>query len=143
MITKSIGLAAASVFLFFNAAALASPKPVIEELFKSNQTLGGRSVVYPEGTPEMRVYKVTLAPGSTIPLHTHPSPVVAFVQEGALHNIRLVDGAEVVDLIVAGQGFLEGSPDEPHYVVNKGSIPAVLMVTFASVEGLPNLVKIN
>ena len=143
MITKSIGLAAASVFLFFNAAALASPKPVIEELFKSNQTLGGRSVVYPEGTPEMRVYKVTLAPGSTIPLHTHPSPVVAFVQEGALHNIRLVDGAEVVDLIVAGEGFLEGSPDEPHYVVNKGSIPAVLMVTFASVEGLPNLVKIN
>ena len=143
MIAKSIGLAAASVFLFFNAAALASPKPVIEELFKSNQTLGGRSVVYPEGTPEMRVYKVTLAPGSTIPLHTHPSPVVAFVQEGALHNIRLVDGAEVVDLIVAGQGFLEGSPDEPHYVVNKGSIPAVLMVTFASVEGLPNLVKIN
>ncbi|QNI94564.1 cupin domain-containing protein [Synechococcus sp. A15-127] len=143
MVAKSIGLAAASVFLFFNAAALASPKPVIEELFKSNQTLGGRSVVYPEGTPEMRVYKVTLAPGSTIPLHTHPSPVVAFVQEGALHNIRLVDGAEVVDLIVAGQGFLEGSPDEPHYVVNKGSIPAVLMVTFASVEGLPNLVKIN
>ena len=143
MIAKSIGLAAASVFLFFNAAALASPKPVIEELFKSNQTLGGRSVVYPEGTPEMRVYKVTLAPGSTIPLHTHPSPVVAFVQEGALHNIRLVDGAEVVDLIVAGEGFLEGSPDEPHYVVNKGSIPAVLMVTFASVEGLPNLVKIN
>ena len=143
MVAKSIGLAAASVFLFFNAAALASPKPVIEELFKSNQTLGGRSVVYPEGKPEMRVYKVTLAPGSTIPLHTHPSPVVAFVQEGALHNIRLVDGAEVVDLIVAGQGFLEGSPDEPHYVVNKGSIPAVLMVTFASVEGLPNLVKIN
>ena len=143
MVAKSIGLAAASVFLFFNAAALASPKPVIEELFKSNQTLGGRSVVYPEGTPEMRFYKVTLAPGSTIPLHTHPSPVVAFVQEGALHNIRLVDGAEVVDLIVAGQGFLEGSPDEPHYVVNKGSIPAVLMVTFASVEGLPNLVKIN
>ena len=143
MVAKSIGLAAASVFLFFNAAALASPKPVIEELFKSNQTLGGRSVVYPEGMPEMRVYKVTLAPGSTIPLHTHPSPVVAFVQEGALHNIRLVDGAEVVDLIVAGQGFLEGSPDEPHYVVNKGSIPAVLMVTFASVEGLPNLVKIN
>ena len=143
MVAKSIGLAAASVFLFFNSAALASPKPVIEELFKSNQTLGGRSVVYPEGTPEMRVYKVTLAPGSTIPLHTHPSPVVAFVQEGALHNIRLVDGAEVVDLIMAGEGFLEGSPDEPHYVVNKGSIPAVLMVTFASVEGLPNLVKIN
>ena len=143
MVAKSIGLAAASLFLFLNAAALASPKPVIEELFKSNQTLGGRSVVYPEGKPEMRVYKVTLAPGSTIPLHTHPSPVVAFLQEGALHNIRLVDGAEVVDLIVAGQGFLEGSPDEPHYVVNKGSIPAVLMVTFASVEGLPNLVKIN
>ena len=91
----------------------------------------------------MRVYKVTLAPGSTTPLHTHPSPVVAFVQEGALHNVRVVDGAEVVDLIVAGEGFLEGSPDEPHYVVNKGTTPAVVMVTFASVEGMPNLVAID
>ena len=140
---KSIGLAAASTLLFFNVSALAAPKPVIDELFKSNQTLGGRSVVYPEGKPEMRVYKVTLAPDSTIPLHTHPSPVVAFVQEGALHNVRVVDGAEVVDLIVAGEGFLEGSPDEPHYVVNKGTTPAVVMVTFASVEGMPNLVAID
>lgn len=143
MVAKSFGLIAASAVLFFNAAAFAAPKPVIEELFKSNQTLGGRSVVYPEGKPEMRVYKVTLAPGSTIPLHTHPSPVVAFVQQGAIHNVRLVDGVEVVDLIAAGQGFLEGSPDEPHYVVNKGTTPAVVMVTFASVEGLPNLVKID
>ena len=65
------------------------------------------------------------------------------VQEGALHNVRVVDGAEVVDLIVAGEGFLEGSPDEPHYVVNKGTTPAVVMVTFASVEGMPNLVAID
>ena len=143
MALKTSGWVAAAAVLFFNSVALASPKPVIQELFKANQTLGGRSVVYPEGRPEMRVYRVTLEPGSTIPIHTHPSPVVAFVQEGEIHNVRLVDGAEVVDVIMAGQGFLEGSPDEPHYVVNKGVRPAVLMVTFASVQGLPNLVNVN
>ena len=143
MIAKLLGLPLATACLFFNATALAAPKPVIQELFKAHQTLGGRTVAYPEGKPEMRVYRVTLAPGSIIPLHTHPSPVVALVQDGVINNVRQVDGAEVVDVIAAGQGFLEGSPDEPHYVVNKGSIPAVLMVTFASVEGLPNLVKID
>ena len=143
MVVKSVGLAASAACLFFNAAALAAPKPVVQELFKANQTLGGRTVTYPDGKPEMRVYRVTLAPGSTIPLHTHPSPVVAFVQNGVIHNVRLVDGAEVVDVITAGQGFLEGSPDEPHYVVNKGLTSAVVMVTFASVEGLPNLLAID
>ncbi len=143
MVAKSLALAASVACLFLNAPALAAPKPVIQELFKANQTLGGRTVAYPDGKPEMRVYRVTLAPSSSIPLHTHPSPVVAFVQNGVIHNVRLVDGAEVVDVITAGQGFLEGSPDEPHYVVNKGSVPAVVMVTFASVEGLPNLVAID
>ena len=143
MLSKIFGLAAASLLVLTGNAAIASPKPIIEELLRSSQTLGGGTVAYPEGTPEMRVYRVTLAPGSTIPIHTHPSPVVAFVQEGEIHNVRLVDGAEVVDVIMAGQGFLEGSPDEPHYVVNKGVRPAVLSVTFASVEGLPNLVNVN
>ena len=143
MVAHSWGLALAFSFLSFNAAALAAPKPHIQELFRANQTLGGRTVIYPEGKPEMRVYRVTLEPGATIPLHTHPSPVVAFVQEGVINNVRVIDGAEVVDVIGTGEGFLEGAPDEPHYVVNKSSIPAVVMVTFASVEGLPNLVKTN
>ena len=58
-------------------------------------------------------------------------------------NVRLVDGNEVVSVVQPGDGFLEGHPDELHYVTNKGSEPAEALVTFASVEGLPNLVPMQ
>ena len=142
MILRASGLAAASV-LIFSGAALASPQPITEELFRANRTLGGRVVAYPEGTPEMRVYRITLPVGAKIPLHIHPSPVVVVVEQGSLSNVRIVDGAEVTDIVEAGDGFLEGNPEEPHYVVNKGSEPAVSLVTFASVEGMPNMVRVE
>ena len=142
MILRASGLAAASV-LIFSGAALASPQPITEELFRANRTLGGRVVAYPEGTPEMRVYRITLPVGAKIPLHIHPSPVVVVVEQGSLSNVRIVDGAEVTDIVEAGDGFLEGNPEEPHYVINKGSEPAVSLVTFASVEGMPNMVRVE
>lgn len=142
MILRASGLAAASV-LIFSCAALASPQPITEELFKANRTLGGRVVAYPEGTPEMRVYRITLPVGAKIPLHIHPSPVMVVVEQGSLSNVRIVDGAEVTDIVEAGDGFLEGNPEEPHYVINKGSEPAVSLVTFASVEGMPNMVQVE
>ena len=142
MILRASGLAAASV-LIFSGAALASPQPITEELFTANRTLGERVVAYPEGTPEMRVYRITLPVGAKIPLHIHPSPVVVVVEQGSLSNVRIVDGAEVTDIVEAGDGFLEGNPEEPHYVGNKGSEPAVSLVTFASVEGMPNMVRVE
>ena len=142
MILRASGLAAASV-LIFSGAALASPQPITEELFRANRTLGGRVVAYPEGTPEMRVYRITLPVGAKIPLHIHPSPVVVVVEQGSLSNVRIVDGAEVTDIVEAGDGFLEGNPEEPHYVINKGSQPAVSLVTFASVVGMPNMVRVE
>ena len=142
MILRASGLAAASV-LIFSGAALASPQPITEELFTANRTLGERVVAYPEGTPEMRVYRITLPVGAKIPLHIHPSPVVVLVEKGSLSNVRIVDGAEVTDIVEAGDGFLEGNPEEPHYVINKGSEPAVSLVTFASVEGMPNMVRVE
>ena len=142
MILRASGLAAASV-LIFSGAVLASPQPITEELFTANRTLGGSVVAYPEGTPEMRVYRITLPVGAKIPLHIHPSPVVVVVEQGSLSNVRIVDGAEVTDIVEAGDGFLEGNPEEPHYVINKGSEPAVSLVTFASVEGMPNMVRVE
>ena len=139
---KAVAAVTASL-CFLTTPALAEPKPILEELLSVNQTLGGRQVQYPEGKPEMRLFRVTLPVGSKIPLHVHPSPVIVYVQQGSLTNVRLVDGKEVGDVITAGKGFLEGSPDEPHYVVNQGAEPVVLLVTFASVEGLPNLMRIQ
>ena len=121
----------------------AAPQPVIQELFKASRTPGDRVVAYPQGTPEMRVVRVSLPVGATIPLHTDPSPVVVVVTKGAMTNVRLVDGSEVVSVVQPGDGFLEGHPDKPHYVTNRGPEPAEALVTFASVEGLPNMVPMQ
>ena len=142
MITKILGYVAFSTLLIVGPV-LATPKPILEELVKEHQTLGGSLVKYPEGTPEMRFYKVTIPQGAKIPLHTHPSPVIVYVNKGELTNVRIVNGKEVTDIIKSGSGFLEGSPNEPHYVINNGLQPVVLFVTFASVQGMPNLIKIE
>ncbi len=133
----------ASALILSTGAVQATPKPVIEELFSASQTLGGRAVAYPAGTPEMRIYRLTLPVGAKIPLHIHPSPVVVVVEKGALSNVRIVDGEEVTSVITAGEGFLEGHPAEPHYVINQGHEPVVSLVAFASVEGLPNLIRVD
>ena len=142
MALKVFGYAAASALLI-SSNALAMPKPVIEELFKANRTLGGSVVAYPEGTPEMRVYRITLPVGARIPLHIHPSPVVVVVEQGRLTNVRIVGDKEETNVIEAGDGFLEGHPKEPHYVINEGPEAAVSLVTFASVEKMPNMILIK
>lgn len=134
---KRFGLATGLMLLANSVQA--APQPEIQQLFKASRTPGERVVAYPQGTPEMRVVRVSLPVGATIPLHTHPSPVVVVVTKGAMTNVRLVKGVEVVNVVRAGDGFLEGHPDEPHYVTNRGPEPAEAMVTFASVEGLPNM----
>ena len=138
---KQLGWAAGLMLLASNVQA--APQPEIQELFKASRTPGNRVVAYPQGTPEMRVVRVGLPVGATIPLHTHPSPVVVVVTKGAMTNVRLVDGNEVVSVVRPGDGFLEGHSDEPHYVTNKGPEPAEALVTFASVEGLPNMIPIQ
>ena len=129
--------------LLISSPASGIPKPIVEELLKEHRTLGDKVVKYPEGTPEMRFYKVTIPRGAKIPLHIHPSPVIVYVNKGELTNVRIINKKEVTDIIKSGSGFLEGSPDEPHYVTNNGLEPVVLFVTFASVEGMPNLIKIE
>ena len=137
---KQFGWAAGLMLLA--SSVQAAPQPEIQELFKASRTPGRRVVAYPQGTPEMRVVRVGLPVGATIPLHTHPSPVVVVVTKGTMTNVRLLNGNEVVSMVRPGDGFL-GHPDEPHYVTNKGPEPAEAIVTFASVEGLPNMVPMN
>ena len=71
-------------------------------------------------------------------MHIHPSPVVVVVEKGRLSNVRIVDGVEVSETLESGEGFLEGHPAEPHYFINRGIRPVVSLVTFVSVEGMPN-----
>ena len=121
MFLKGIGIA--SSLLLCSSHALATPQPMIEEFFTASRIPGGRIVSYPEGTPEMRVYRITIPVGGKIPVHIHPSPVVVVLEKGRLSNVRIIDGVEVSQTLESGEGFLDGHPAEPHYVINRGSRP--------------------
>ena len=112
----------------------------IEAIFSGSKTLNGTDLVYPEGKPELRMFRVELPAGGKIPLHTHPAPMLVYVQatdSGELLNTRVqTDGREVSSVFKPGESFIEGA-SEPHYVENKGDTPTVVWVMVASVEGLP------
>jgi quercetin dioxygenase-like cupin family protein len=91
----------------------------------------------------MRVYRITLPVDAKIPLHIHPAPVVVIVEQGELSNVRIVNGAEETDTIKPGDGFIEGHPEEPHYVINSETKSAISLMTFASVEGMPKTVPVQ
>ena len=122
---------------------MATSQPLIEQLFTASRTSGGRVVSYPEGISEMRIYRITIPVGAKIPLHIHPSPVVVVDEKGRLSNVRIIDGVEVSETLESGEGFLEGHPAEPHYVINRGIRPVASLVTFASVEGIPNQIQLR
>ena len=126
-----------------NQKAVASPtstKPSIQEIFTSSATLNGTALKYPEGKPELRLYRVEIPAGGKIPLHTHPAPMMVYVQgvrSGSLLNTRVqADGTEIKTVFKPGEAFVEGA-NEPHYVENTGKEPTIIWVTVASVEGMP------
>ena len=117
-----------------------SDKPVIEEIFTSSETLNGTLLKYPTGQAELRLYRVEIPAGGKIPLHTHPAPMMVYVQgvrSGSLLNTRVQpDGTEIKTVFKPGEAFVEGA-NEPHYVENLGKEPTIVWVTVASVEGMP------
>jgi len=121
-------------------ADAASSEVKVEEVFSGSETLNGTQLSYPEGKTELRLYRVEIPVGGKIPLHTHPAPMLVYVQgvdSGDLLNTRVQpDGSEVSSVFKPGESFLEGS-SEPHFVENRSDKPTVVWVMVASAEGLP------
>ena len=117
-----------------------SDKTVIQEIFTSSETLNGTPLKYPTGQAELRLYRVEIPAGGKIPLHSHPAPMMVYVQgvdSGSLLNTRLkADGIEVQTVFKPGEAFVEGA-NEPHFVENVGKEPTIVWVTVASAKSIP------
>ena len=79
MISKSLNTSVSLLFLF-PSPALASPDHVIEELVSVNKPLEAEQS-FIQRVRLKCVFTDTLDPGAKIPLHTHPSPVVVYLQQ--------------------------------------------------------------
>ena len=123
--------------LVFVAPAIASAEPiVVTDIFSSSTTIEGDSFNYPSAKVEMRLVRGEFEEGSTFPLHTHATPLLGYIEQGEL-TLTKEDGSS--QSFGSGESFVLGPKTPPHTMGNTGKGTAVMWVTFAASEDLPNL----
>ena len=88
---------------------------------------------YPTGQPQLTTIKLTLAPHTALPWHTHPFPNSVYVVSGTLTLRDRDDGKSLV--VHEGQAVAE-SVDVVHRG-ESGDEPTVLLITYAGTPGVP------
>ena len=119
--------------------ASATSELQIRPILQTTTGLSGKAFAYPEGEAELRLLRVEFPVGGSVPLHTHPAPLIAYVLQGQIRHTR----GDQVNTFGPGQAFVESDQGGPHTVENIGEEPAVVFVAVASRQGLPttNLVS--
>ena len=137
---KGILLIFFSLFLVFSSNtvfAIENKSPVdVKEIFTSSKTIDGNSFNYPKGKAEMRLIRVEVEKGATIPMHSHPIPLMGHIESGQL-TLEKRSGASKT--FKQGDSFVLSSNTPPHSMGNKGNTSAVMWVAVASAEGIPTL----
>ena len=81
---------------------------------------------------DIAMAKITVDPGGSSGWHSHPGGAIIIVKEGTLTTYRSVGRKCEATTYSAGQAFIE-RPGEVDQVLNTGSVPYVLYVTFPRV----------
>ena len=113
--------------------ASATKELQITPILQTTTGLSGKAFAYPEGEAELRLLRVEFPVGGSVPLHTHPAPLIAYVSQGQIRHTR----GDQVNTFGPGQAFVESDQGGPHTVENIGEEPAVVFVAVASKQGLP------
>ena len=140
MISKyhSIGIAAivtgaslTAVFAQNGANRVASGQREI--LLQTTQSWNGKPYThYPTGHPQLTTIKLTIAPHTALPWHTHPFPNVVYVLSGTL---TLHDKASGKTQVVH-QGQAVGESVDDVHRGESGDEPTVLLITYAGTPGV-------
>ena len=105
-----------------------------EVLLQTDKSWNGKQYThYPTGQVQLTTLKVTLAPHTALPWHTHPFPNVVYVLSGTL---TLHDKASGKTLVVP-QGEAVGESVDDVHRGEAGDQPAVLIITYAGVPNVP------
>jgi quercetin dioxygenase-like cupin family protein len=111
-----------------------------EVLVESDHSWNGTKYAqYPSGAPQLTVLKLTIAPNTVLPWHTHPFPNTCYVLSGELTVHDKESGKSMT--YHEGQAFAE-SVDRVHRG-ETGKGPAVLLITYAGIVGQPTSVAVK
>jgi quercetin dioxygenase-like cupin family protein len=136
---KNFFIAFAFILMIINPSiSIAAGSPVdVQEIFTSSENIDGDNFNYPKGNAEMRLIRVEVENGATIPMHSHPVPLLGHIESGEL---TLAEKTGFSKTFREGDSFLL-SPDTPaHTMANSGNSSAVMWVAVASAEGIPTLI---
>lgn len=78
---------------------------------------------------DVAMAQITVEPGGSSGWHSHPGGAIIIVKQGTLTVYGAVGSRCHIDTYSAGQAFIE-RPGEVDQVVNTGSVPFILLVTF-------------
>src|ERR1700740_1738339 len=99
-----------------------------EILLQTTQSWNGKPYThYPTGQPQLTTIKLTIAPHTVLPWHTHPFPNVVYVLLGTL---ILRDKASGKTLVVH-QGQAVGESVDDIHMDHSGGVHTILTITYA------------
>ena len=83
---KNLFIALAFTLMLINPSiSIAAESPVdVQEIFTSSENIDGDNFKYPKGKAEMRLIRVEVENGATIPMHSHPVPLLGHIESGEL-----------------------------------------------------------
>ena len=135
---KNLFIAFAFTLMLINPRiSVAAESPVnVQEIFTSSVNIDGDNFRYPKGKAEMRLIRVEVVSGATIPMHSHPVPLLGHIESGEL---TLAEKTGISKTFKEGDSFVLSTNTPAHTMANSGDSSAVMWVTMASAEGLPDL----
>jgi quercetin dioxygenase-like cupin family protein len=108
-----------------------------EILLQTTQSWNGKPYThYPTGQPQLTTIKLTIAPHTVLPWHTHPIPNAIYVLSGTL-TLHDRDSGKT---LVVHQGQAVGESVDDVHRGESGDEPTVLLITYAGTPGVPTSV---
>ena len=105
-----------------------------EILLQANQSWNGKPYThYPTGQPQLTTIRLTIAPHTALPWHTHPFPNVVYVLSGSL-TLHDKDSGKT---LVIHQGQAVGESVDSVHRGETGDEQTVLLITYAGTPGVP------
>ena len=136
---KKLFIALAFTLMLINPSiSIAAESPVdVQEVFVGSETMDGDALKYPRGKAEIRLQRVELAEGGTVPLHSHPIPLLGNVEQGTIVVKR-----EGMDDITykEGDSFIVGPKTPKHTMGNAKTDTAVVWFAAIGAKDVPILI---
>ena len=135
---KNLFIALAFALMLINPSiTIAAESPVdVQEIFTSSENIDGDNFKYPKGKAEMRLIRVEVENGGTIPMHSHRLSLLGHKESSEL---KLAEKTGLSKSFKQVDSFVLSANTPAHTMANSGNSSAVMWVAVASAEGLPTL----